>query len=373
MSHPSLVFIAGARPNFMKVAPMLRALDARKAPFTRVLVHTGQHYDAAMSDVFFDDLGMPKPDVHLNVGSGTHGAQTARVISAFEAYLLGREVPPAGVVVVGDVNSTMACTLAAAKMSIPVAHVEAGLRSYDRAMPEEVNRVVTDAVADLLLTSEPSGGINLAREGVDPSRVRFVGNVMIDTLVQQLPAARALAMPAKLGLTPKRYALVTLHRPSNVDEAPRLTQLVEFLCRTADEGLAVVFPAHPRTRERLERFGLLARLTGHPSVRLCEPLPYRENLSLMADATVALTDSGGIQEESSYLRVPCLTLRANTERPVTVTHGTNTLVGDDLDRAWQLLREVMKGNGPQGGPIEGWDGHAAERVIDALTERWATR
>jgi UDP-N-acetylglucosamine 2-epimerase (non-hydrolysing) len=364
-----VVFVAGARPNFMKVAPMLRAMTAAAAPFERVLVHTGQHYDAAMSDVFFRELGMPAPDVHLNAGSGSHGAQTARVLASFEEYLLGCSALPRGVVVVGDVNSTMACALAAVKLGVPVAHVEAGLRSFDRAMPEEINRVVTDAICDLLLTSERAGDTNLAREGIPPERVRFVGNVMIDTLVHQLPAARALGVPAAMGLAPRGYALVTLHRPSNVDEPARLTALVALLERLAAQR-AVVFPTHPRTRERLERFGLLERLRGHGAIHLRDPLGYRENLGLMADAALVLTDSGGIQEETTALGVPCLTLRSNTERPATVTDGTNTLVGDDLDAASARVQEVLDGRYKRGGTVEGWDGHAAERVARVLIDAW---
>lgn len=370
MTTSRVVLVAGARPNFMKVAPILRALTTLSAPFSRVLVHTGQHYDTSMSEVFFRELEIPAPDVHLDVGSGHHGAQTAKVIASFEEFLLSTDERPKGVVVVGDVNSTMACTLAAAKVGVPVAHVEAGLRSFDRTMPEEINRVVTDAVADLLLTSEPSGDANLAREGVDPARVKFVGNVMIDTLVQQLPAARALEMPTRLGLGPKRFALVTLHRPANVDDPGRLTALVEFLERAARERLPVVFPAHPRTGERLQRFGMLQRVRSG-NVRLLDPLGYRENLGLMADAAVVLTDSGGIQEESSYLGVPCLTLRSNTERPVTVSLGTNTLVGDSLDLAWSLLGDILNNQYKSGGVISGWDGHAADRVARVLIDRWS--
>jgi UDP-N-acetylglucosamine 2-epimerase (non-hydrolysing) len=366
----SVVFVAGARPNFMKVAPMLRAMAAGAPAFERVLVHTGQHYDAAMSDVFFDELGIPVPDVHLNVGSGAHGAQTAKILAAFEEWLVARATPPAGVVVVGDVNSTMACTLAAVKLSVPVAHVEAGLRSFDRTMPEEINRLVTDSIADLLLTSEPSGAENLAREGVDPARVHFVGNLMIDTLAYELPRARALAVPARFGFEAKRYALVTLHRPSNVDDAARLGALVDLLDETSRE-VPVVFPAHPRTRDRLGRFGLTGRFEGNPRLRLTDPLGYRDTVGLMADARYVLTDSGGIQEETTFLGVPCLTLRANTERPVTVSLGTNTLVGDDLDRARTLVNDIMAARYKKGGPVEGWDGCAAERVTQVLSEAWS--
>lgn len=364
-----VVFVAGARPNFMKVGPMLRAAEAARAPFTRLLVHTGQHYDEAMSKVFFDELGIPEPDAHLNVGSGSHGAQTARVLEGFERWLMSRATLPRGVVVVGDVNSTMACTIAAAKLGVAVAHVEAGLRSFDRAMPEEINRMVTDSIADLLLPSEPAGVANLAREGVDPSRVVFVGNTMIDTVAQQLPAARALGVPASLGLAARDYVLVTLHRPSNVDDRERLGALVDLLSRVAS-SCAVVFPAHPRTRARLASFGLLDRLAGNPRIRLLDPLAYRQNIGLMADARFVLTDSGGIQEETTYLKVPCLTLRANTERPVTVEQGTNTLVGDDLVKAESLVNEILHGRYKAGMAVDGWDGHASERIIEVLTERW---
>ncbi len=364
-----VVFVAGARPNFMKVAPMLRAVEAAGRPFEPVLVHTGQHYDASMSDVFFRELGIPAPDVHLNVGSGAHGAQTAKILAAFEAWLTSLPAPPRGVVAVGDVNSTMACTLAAVKLEVPVAHVEAGLRSFDRKMPEEINRMVTDAVADLLLTSERSGNDNLAREGVDPARVRLVGNTMIDTLVHELPRARALGVPARHGLTPGGYALVTLHRPSNVDDAARLGALVALLEETA-RRVPVVFPVHPRTRERLGRFGLLDRVAGNPSLRVLDPLGYRETLGLMADARYALTDSGGIQEETTFLGVPCLTLRPNTERPATVTFGTNTIVGDDLAKARSLVNDIAEGRYKKGGAVDGWDGRASERVTRALVEAW---
>jgi UDP-N-acetylglucosamine 2-epimerase (non-hydrolysing) len=363
-----IVVVAGARPNFVKVAPILRALALRAPAITRELVHTGQHYDAGMSDVFFEQLGIPAPSEHLNVGSGPHGAQTARVLVAFEEYLTSRRTPR-GVVVVGDVNSTLACALAAVKLLVPVAHVEAGLRSFDRTMPEEINRVATDAIADLLLTSEPSGEVNLRHEGVAEERIRFVGNVMIDTLVRELPAARALRMPASRGLEPGRFALVTLHRPSNVDGADRLEMLAAFLERVA-RRIPTVFPAHPRTRASLERFGLVERLKACPGLALLEPLGYRENLGFMADAKLVVTDSGGMQEETTFLGVPCLTLRPSTERPVTVTEGTNTVVGEHLGSAEELVDEILADRYKQGRAIRGWDGKAAERVADVLVGAW---
>jgi UDP-N-acetylglucosamine 2-epimerase (non-hydrolysing) len=366
--EPPIVVVAGARPNFVKVAPILRALEQRAPSIPRELVHTGQHYDADMSEVFFRQLDIPTPAAELRVGSGRHGAETGRVLSAFEEYLTSRPLPR-GVVVVGDVNSTLACALAAVKLGIPVAHVEAGLRSFDRAMPEEINRVATDAIADLLLTSEPSGEANLRREGVAEERIRFVGNVMIDTLVRELSAARALGMPASRALLPRGFALVTLHRPSNVDAADRLESLTGFLERTARQ-IPTVFPAHPRTRANLERFGLMRRVRACQGLQLLAPLGYRENLGLMADAKLVVTDSGGMQEETTFLGVPCLTMRASTERPATVTHGTNTVVGDHLGRADDLLHEILAGRASKGGAVAGWDGKAAERVADALVNAW---
>lgn len=369
MGRRVIEIIMGTRPNFVKVAPIARALVARPgAPPARV-VHTGQHYDASMSGVFVDDLGIPAPAVNLEAGGGPHGAQTAAILAGYERHLLSCGDLPRGVVVVGDSNSTMACALAAVKLGIPVAHVEAGLRSFDTAMPEEINRRVTDAIADLLLVSEASGEQNLAREGAPKERVRFTGNVMIDTLVRELPAARALALPASMGLAGAPFAYVTLHRPSNVDDAARLGALVALIEEVADR-VAVVFPVHPRTRARLAALGLGERLAARAGVRCVEPLGYREGLALLSASAVVLTDSGGIQEESSFLGIPCLTLRSNTERPVTLDLGTNTLVGDALDRTVPLVEEALAGRGKRGGAIPGWDGNAAERVIDALLAAW---
>jgi len=361
----ALDLVAGARPNFMKVAPILRVLGA--GPLSPRLVHTGQHYDEGMSGVFFRDLGIAEPDVYLGVGSGSHGQQTARILAAYEEHLV--RTRPAAAVVVGDVNSTMACTLAAVKLGIPVAHVEAGLRSFDRTMPEEINRLVTDTLADLLLVSEPAGEENLRREGIADGRIRYVGNVMIDTLVRELPGARALGVTERLGLPAGGFAYVTLHRPSNVDDPARLARLANLL-GALGARLPVVFPVHPRTRERLRGTGLEGQLASAPGVLLLEPLGYRESLGLMAGARLVLTDSGGVQEETSYLGVPCLTLRPNTERPVTVSLGTNVVVGEEIERAWPLIEEVLAGRHKAGRPIPGWDGHAAERVAAALAERY---
>jgi UDP-N-acetylglucosamine 2-epimerase (non-hydrolysing) len=361
-----IVIVAGARPNFMKVAPLVHALQDRPGAPDFCLVHTGQHYDEKMSEVFFRELGIPDPDVHLGVGGGSHGQQTGRILERFEA-LLANDLPDArGVVVVGDVNSTVACALAAAKLQIPVAHVEAGLRSFDRTMPEETNRIVTDAISDLLLVSEPAGEANLRREGVAEARIRYVGNVMIDTLVRQLPKARAAAEHDPLVPADGRFGLVTLHRPSNVDEPKRLRAVMEALGHIAS-GLPLVFPAHPRTVSRLAETGLAGL---GPGLELVEPLPYLRMLGLQSRATVVITDSGGMQEETSYLGVPCLTLRPNTERPVTTTLGTNTLVSGEPHELGGHVERILAGDYHAASQIPGWDGHAAERIVDVLREAW---
>jgi UDP-N-acetylglucosamine 2-epimerase (non-hydrolysing) len=362
-----VLVVAGARPNFMKVAPVLAALG--RAGHATVLVHTGQHYDASMSDAFFADLGLPDPDFHLGVGSGSHAAQTARVMEAFEPVLL--EVRPDWVVVVGDVNSTLACALVAAKLrpdlGCRVAHVEAGLRSRDWRMPEEVNRVLTDRLSDLLLTPSRDALPNLAAEGIDGDRVAFVGNVMIDSLLAQLPAARAGGTLARLGVERGRYAVATLHRPSNVDDPAALSAVLGALARVAEE-MPVVIPVHPRTRTRAREFGLEDRLA---ALIATEPLGYREMVALVDGAAVALTDSGGLQEETTALGVPCVTLREQTERPVTVSEGTNRLVPWPMtaDGVFGAFREaVARGRAPGGHAPEGWDGRAAERIVRALEQ-----
>ena len=322
--------VVGARPNFMKIAPIVDQMK-QTPDLTGVLVHTGQHYDEGMSDVFFRDLGIPVPDIHLGVGSGTHAEQTARIMVEFEKVCLSEK--PDLVVVVGDVNSTMACAIVAAKLLIPVAHVEAGLRSFDRAMPEEINRLVTDSLADLLFTTSRDADENLKREGVDPSKIHFVGNVMIDTLLKHREKAAALRIEK-----PKQYALVTLHRPSNVDDPKVLGPILQAL-EEISRTMPVLFPIHPRTQKRVRDFGLSL----NNGVRTMEPLGYLEFLNLESSATVVLTDSGGLQEETTILGVPCLTLRHNTERPVTITHGTNIMTGPDRDRpacGLELAREA---------------------------------
>ncbi len=362
---PVVDLVAGARPNFIKLAPVERAFRDSGRLTTRI-VHTGQHYDPGMSQVFFDQLRIPMPDVHLEVGSGSQGAQTARILERYEAHLLATR--PDATVVFGDVNSTAACALAAVKLGVPVVHVEAGLRSFDRTMPEEINRIVTDALADLLLVSEPSGMDNLAREGVAAQKVRLVGNVMVDTLLGEVEAARAMRVPAALGLEAGRFGLVTMHRPSNVDDPRTLGALFDLLAELARE-LPLVFPAHPRTRAAAAAGGLMERLSAGDRIRLVEPLSYRENLGLMAAAAVVLTDSGGMQEETSVLGVPCLTLRENTERPITVERGTSRLVGHDPARIRGAFAEVMSGRWPPSQGIPLWDGQAAPRVAAAV-EGW---
>jgi len=359
----TIVHAVGARPNFVKMAPVIAAISERDA-FNQVIVHTGQHYDARMSDDVLADLDFPEPDRFLNVGSGTHGVQTAKVLSAFEDVL--REVRPVAVVVAGDVNSTLACALAASKLGIPVAHVESGLRSGQWSMPEEVNRVLTDRLSDLLFTHSPEGLDNLVAEGVNPAQVYYVGNTMIDSLRKCERKARALAAWKPLDVRESEYVLVTFHRPSNVDDATRLAAIVDGLVELAGRH-PVVFPIHPRTRARLVANGGLERLEA-VGVRCIDPVAYIEFLSLQAGAGAILTDSGGVQEESSALGVACYTLRPNTERPVTISHGTNVLLGDDVARIKDVHVSQYE---PTPCAIPLWDGHAGRRVADALITNYA--
>jgi UDP-N-acetylglucosamine 2-epimerase (non-hydrolysing) len=367
MDRMTFVCVVGARPNFMKMAPLLRALD--QCPDIRtVLIHTGQHYHADLSDVFFEDLEMRRPDINLEVGSGTHGTQTARILERFEAVL--RQGPSDGgryerVVVVGDINSTMACTLAAAKLGVPVAHVEAGLRSLDRTMPEEINRIVTDSLADCLLVSEPAGIENLRHEGHPEQHLHLVGNVMIDTLKRLLPKARERDALKKIGLEPHKYGVITLHRPSNVDDRETFDGLLEVLIETS-RHLPLAFPIHPRTKQRLETYGLDKRLHAAEDLLLLPPLGYLDFLALTSQARVILTDSGGLQEESTALGIPCLTARSNTERPITVEQGTNTLVGQDPCKLRASFRAVLDGTYKRGRCPDLWDGQAAERIAAVL-------
>ncbi len=348
----NILHVVGARPNFMKAAPVILAA-ARLPRLRQVLVHTGQHYDEKMSDIFFRQLDMPRPDVNLGVGSGSHAAQTAEIMVRIEPVLL--EHRPDWLVVYGDVNSTVASAIVASKLGIRIAHVEAGLRSYDRTMPEEINRILTDRISDLLLAPSDDGIENLMREGVARDSIHMVGNCMIDTLVRLLPRA---CRPAAAAL-PERFVLVTLHRPSNVDDPAQLAAIVDALNRLGAR-LPVVFPIHPRTRKRIAEFGL--RLDGPPKVHLLEPQGYLEFLWLQRHAALILTDSGGVQEEATYLGVPCLTMRENTERPVTCSLGTNRLVGQDMRRVAAEAGAVLDG-GPRAGKIPPlWDGRAGERI-----------
>jgi len=356
-----ILSVVGARPNFMKIAPIAHVL-AKRSDVQHMIVHTGQHYDANMSKVFFEDLEIPEPDLYLGVGSGSHSVQTAKVMMQFEEVLLQHQ--PDMVIVVGDVNSTMAATLVATKLHVPVAHVEAGLRSYDRDMPEEINRMVTDAIADLLLTPSRDGDENLIREGVAPERIRFVGNVMIDSLLKFLPKARATRAWKQFGVEHGNYVLVTLHRPSNVDDRQHLSNLLEMFGKLAEQ-LPVVFPIHPRTRKMISEFGLKHDFAG---LQLVEPIGYLDFLAMQEGARLVLTDSGGIQEETTILEVPCLTLRNNTERPVTVTSGTNRIVGQDIAVIRQACEEVLSQPKPAGRVPELWDGHAAERIVTELVD-----
>ena len=358
-----LLNIVGARPNFMKMAPLIAAIQRRAGEATQTLVHTGQHYDEAMSASFFRDLGMPAPDINLEVGSGTHAEQTARVMLAFEPVLI--EQKPDWVVVVGDVNSTLACALVARKLGVKVAHVEAGLRSFDRDMPEEINRILTDQLSDLLLTPSADGDANLLREGIAPERIVRVGNVMIDTLLQQVERAQASSILPELELEPHTYAVVTLHRPSNVDEPESLRGILAALGEIAAE-LPLVFPAHPRTQARLREFGIAVPAR----MRVIDPLGYLEFLRLWSNAKLVLTDSGGLQEETTALGIPCLTLRENTERPITIEQGTNHLVGCDPAKIKQTAFAVLRGELKLAGRVpELWDGQTAGRIVDALLAR----
>src|SRR5215475_5398570 len=355
--------VVGARPNFMKMAPIIAAIKRRSNEVSQTLVHTGQHYDEAMSAAFFRDLRMPEPDIHLETRAGTHAQQTARVMLAFEEVLIAQQ--PDWVVVVGDVNSTIACALVASKLNVRIAHVEAGLRSFDRTMPEEINRLLTDQLADLLLTPSADADANLLREGIPNERIVRVGNVMIDTLFQQVKRAGNSTILDELELRPREFAALTLHRPANVDDPESLGRILYAIGAIARE-LPVIFPAHPRTRARMREFGL-----GAPAgVRLIAPLGYLDFLQLWSNARLALTDSGGLQEETTAAGVPCLTLRENTERPITVEQGSNRLVGSDPARIISAAREILSGGVSNAGRApELWDGHAADRIVEALIAR----
>jgi UDP-N-acetylglucosamine 2-epimerase (non-hydrolysing) len=369
-----VIHVVGARPNYMKVAPLMRVMGRDSRRWKQILVHTGQHYDYRMSQVFFEDLGMPQPDIYLGVGSGSHAEQYARVLQSFETVLMQQK--PDWVIVVGDVNSTLACALAAAQLQIKVAHVEAGLRSFDRTMPEEINRVLTDHASDLLFTTEPSGNRNLANEGIPAERIRFVGNTMIDTLAALLPRTNEGRILKELLLSPDgngskstlpvAYTLATLHRPQNVDDPVALGEILRALEKVAEE-VPVLFPVHPRTRRRIEENHLSVH---HERIRLLEPLGYMDFLTLMRHAVLVITDSGGIQEETTYLGVPCLTVRPNTERPITIEMGTNRLIQRESAVIEQAAKQALRANHPnkQGVIPPLWDGRASERIVEHLAE-----
>lgn len=360
-----IVNVVGARPNFMKVAPIMDAF--RRAPSIQpLLVHTGQHYDERMSDLFFRDLGIPEPDINLEVGSGGHAKQTAEIMTRFEPVML--EHRPDAVLVVGDVNSTIACGIVAVKLGIKLIHVEAGLRSGDRSMPEEINRVLTDSISDLLFCTERSGMENLAREGVSPQKCYLVGNCMVDTLLRNLERARESDILERLGLAERGYVVVTLHRPSNVDDPGALARLLDVF-EEVQRDFKIVFPVHPRTRQRLADDTLRARVEAMPNLVLLEPAGYLDFVRLCDAARLVLTDSGGIQEETTIMGVPCITLRENTERPVTCELGTNQLAGNDPKRVLAAYRRVLDGKAGKGSIPPLWDGRAAERIVEIL-EAW---
>lgn len=358
-----VLLIAGARPNFMKIAPIYAEMKRRQREFAPMIVHTGQHYDASMSKAFFDDLGMPKPDIHLGIGSGSHAVQTARIMTEFEPVAL-RENPD-WVVVVGDVNSTIACALVCSKLGIKVAHVEAGLRSRDRSMPEEINRILTDSISDLLLTTSQDADENLKAEGISAEKIKFVGNVMIDSLLEHLDLARGSSVRNDLGIEGSDYAVATLHRPSNVDDEAAFAGILGALF-SISEKLPIIFPVHPRTRARIEEFGFADKIDAS-NIRLIEPLGYLDFVQLYSGARLVLTDSGGIQEETTVLGIACLTLRHNTERPVTIEMGTNILVGTDPEKIKAAASHALDSKKVETKIPPLWDGKAAVRICDALS------
>jgi UDP-N-acetylglucosamine 2-epimerase (non-hydrolysing) len=357
-----IVCVVGARPNFMKSAPLMRALQKRPERFQALLVHTGQHYDQNLSQLFFDDLKMLHPDIYLGVGSASHTQQTARIMVELEKVLLKEE--PELVVVFGDVNSTMAAALVTVKLHIKIAHVEAGLRSFDNTMPEEINRIVTDRISDLLFVTEQSGLENLRREGIDKEKIFFTGNIMIDSLVTNLEVAQKSDILNRLGLAPQEYAAMTLHRPSNVDSKETLTGLLKVINKIGQK-IPVVFPCHPRTMKNLKQFSLLESVDGD-ALRIIEPLGYLDFLKLQSEGRFVLTDSGGIQEETTYLNIPCITIRETTERPATVDVGSNIITGSDPDKIIEAAGRILNGKGKRGKTPDLWDGRTAFRIVEIL-------
>lgn len=359
-----LALIVGARPNFMKAAPLMRELQRFPDRFETLLIHTGQHYDHKLSQLFFEELGMVRPDIYLGVGSGSHAEQTARIMIELEKVFI--EQKPDMIVVFGDVNSTMAASLVAAKLQIKIAHVEAGLRSFDPAMPEEINRIVTDRLSDYMFVTEPSGLKHLEQEGVDKRKVFFTGNIMIDSLASSLAAAKKSSILTDLRLEPKKYAVMTLHRPSNVDNPEILMSIINAV-NSVGNTVPVVFPCHPRTQKELARHNLAITPTSGP-LRLIEPLGYLDFLRLQSECYFVLTDSGGVQEETTYLQIPCVTMRENTERPVTVDVGSNILVGPSPAKVLEAVRGILDGKHKKGRIPELWDGHTAERIVAILAK-----
>jgi UDP-N-acetylglucosamine 2-epimerase (non-hydrolysing) len=354
--------VVGARPNFMKAAPLIQKMRRFDDFLEPILVHTGQHYDQKLSGLFFDELRMPKPDLYLGVGSGSHAVQTAKIMVEFEKTI--QENPPHLLAVVGDVNSTMACAIVAAKCQIPVAHIEAGLRSFDNGMPEEINRILTDRISDFLFVTESSGFQNLIKEGVDEERIFFVGNVMIDSLLEHIKVASQRPVLKELRLSERQYALLTLHRPDNVDDPGPLGRLMQAVS-VISQKIPVIFPCHPRTRLNIEKFGLSSYFD-EVRFRVAEPQGYLDFLKLESSAALVLTDSGGVQEETTFLNVPCLTLRKNTERPITLTDGTNILVGPYPEKIIAAAENVLNGKVKSGQAPKYWDGHASERIVDVF-------
>jgi len=359
-----VLIVAGARPNFVKIAPIMREFETHNRRFEGLLVHTGQHYDFEMSDVFFQNLRIPLPDIFLNVGSDSHAVQTAKVMIAFERVALRKK--PNLVIVVGDVNSTLACTLVASKLNIKIAHVEAGLRSFDRTMPEEINRTVTDSLSDYLFVSEKSGLRNLKREGINPNKIYFVGNVMIDTLSANLSIINKSDILKRLRLTCNEYSVVTLHRPSNVDSAETIAEVFDILSAVSRE-ITIVYPIHPRTRKMIKKHRFSSKFEGLDNLLLIDPLGYIDFVKLVKESKFVITDSGGIQEETTSLGVPCLTMRENTERPVTIEEGTNYLVGRSKTKVLSFVKKIISGKSKNGSIPELWDGKTAKRIVKILS------
>lgn len=359
-----IFIVAGARPNFMKVAPLVKQL--KKDNFAFMLIHTGQHYDYEMSKIFFDDLEIPTPDIFLNVGSDSHAIQTANIMIEFEKAILKEN--PDLIIVVGDVNSTIACALVAKKLFIKIAHIEAGLRSFDNTMPEEINRILTDQLSDFLFTTEKSGELNLKKEGIDSNNIYFVGNIMIDNLLNNLENARKLDLLEKFKIKKKKFALITAHRPSNVDKKENLEKIIEII-NYLQEKMMVFFPIHPRTKKNIEKFKIMDKIKKNNLI-LSKPIGYLEFLNLIENSKMILTDSGGIQEEASFLNIPILTLRKNTERPITVEKGTNTIIGCDFLKARKYIEKIISNKYKQGQRIENWDGKTAERIVDILKNKF---